>query len=89
MNPKLERFVGLYRSASHAIIRLIGCCFVLVGIVVFLWFAYLFHKPGSTIRWFGESTTDLWPKVITLAMPLIVAGLGALLVMAKKDLRKR
>lgn len=62
---------------------------MLVGIVVFLWFAYLFHKPGSTIRWFGESTTDLWPKVITLAMPLIVAGLGALLVMAKKDLRKR
>jgi hypothetical protein len=88
MNSKLQRYVDCYRLASCAIVRLIGYCFVIVGAVVFSWYAYLFHKPGSTMQWFGETTSDFWPKVITLTMPLVVIGLGMLLVTAKSDAQK-
>ena len=40
------------------------------------------------MQWFGETTSDFWPKVITLTMPLVVIGLGMLLVTAKSDAQK-
>jgi hypothetical protein len=89
MNTKLSRLLAICKSINDIIIRIIGVCFVVIGAIVFLWYAYQLRKPHSTVRFNGVTTSDFGPKAIAIGMPLAVALLGISILFVKNRSKKK